>query len=181
MIHTKDIKLRALDNKDKVQILDWANDSEVKELTGGIFPVSEIEHQRWFESKVLEPINKIFGIEYKEESEIIGIIGLKDTDLINRSSELYIYIGNKEYWGKGYGTQAVFKLVEFCFQELNLNRIYLYVFDYNERAISSYKKVGFYVEGILRQSLYKKGKYHNKVLMSILRKEFKKDNIGIKI
>lgn len=173
MILGKDIKLRALNNKDKEKILYWANDPDIKVLIGGIFPVSEIEHQRWFESKVLEPINKIFGIEYNENSEIIGIIGLKDTDLVNRSSELYIYIGNKEYWGKGYGTQAVSRLVEFCFEELNLNRISLCVFDYNERAIASYKKAGFKVEGVLRQSLYKKGKYHDKVLMSVLRDDLK--------
>ncbi|MGL6107378.1 GNAT family N-acetyltransferase [Romboutsia sp.] len=173
MILAKDIKLRALNSEDKVKILSWANDPDIKILTGGIFPVSEIEHQRWFESRVVEPINKTFGIETNENSEIIGIIGLKETDLINRSSELYIYIGNKQYWGKGYGTQAVSRLVEFCFDELNLNRICLYVFDYNERAIASYKKVGFKVEGILRQSLYKKGKYHNKVLMSVLREDLK--------
>lgn len=173
MILGKNIKLRALNNDDKVKILNWVNDPDIKILTGGIFPISEIEHQRWFESRVLEPINKIFGIECNENSEIIGIIGLKDTDLLNRSSELYIYIGNKEYWGKGYGTQAVSRLVEFCFEELNLNRISLCVFDYNERAIASYKKAGFKVEGVLRQSLYKKGEYHDKVLMSILRDDLK--------
>lgn len=173
MILAKDIKIRALNNDDKVKILNWVNDPDIKILTGGIFPVSEIEHQAWFELKIREPINKIFGIECNDNSKLIGIIGLKDTDLINRSSELYIYIGNKDYWGKGYGTQAVSRLVDFCFQELNLNRISLYVFDYNERAIASYKKVGFQVEGILRQSLYKKGKYHNKVLMSILRDDLK--------
>lgn len=169
LIKGNNILLRALQKSDSYKILQWVNNPEIKFLTGGIYPVSEIEHERWFEDKALEPVNKMFAIECTNTSETIGIIGMKNVDFINRNAELYIYIGNKEYWGKGYGSESVCKLVEFYFNELNLHRIYLYVFEYNKRAIATYEKVGFKVEGILRDSLYKNGAFHNKVLMSILK------------
>lgn len=171
MIIGEHINLRALQRQDRNKVLEWVNNPEIKKLIGGIFPISEIEHEKWFESRVLDPINKLFAIELSQNNTIIGIIGLKNVDLINRSSEIYVYIGDKEYWGKGYGTESIKLLVEFCINELNLHRLYLYVFDYNKRAIASYKKVGFKIEGVLRDSLYRYGKYHNSLLMSVLRSD----------
>lgn len=171
MIIGENINLRALNNNDKQKILNWVNNPRLRKLTGGVFPISDIEHEKWFESRLIDPINKVFGIENKIDFTTIGIVGLKNVDFINSSSEVYIYIGDEKYWGKGYGTEALHKLVEFGINELNLHRIYLYVFDYNERAISSYEKLGFKIEGILRDSLYKGGKYHNKILMSLLSNE----------
>ena len=97
---------------------------------------------------------------------------MKNVDFINRNAEIYIYIGDKQYWGNGYGSESVGKLVEFCFNELNMHRVYLQVFEYNERAIASYRKIGFETEGMMRESLYKNGKYHNKILMSIIKNKF---------
>ncbi|MCC3670629.1 GNAT family N-acetyltransferase [Terrisporobacter mayombei] len=172
MIKSDKVILRALNKIDKGKILEWVNDPEIRELTGGIYPVSEIEHEKWFENRVLDPVNKIFAIQPIDSSNIIGIIGMKNVDFINRNAEIYIYIGDKQYWGNGYGSESVGKLVEFCFNELNMHRVYLQVFEYNERAIASYRKIGFETEGMMRESLYKNGKYHNKILMSIIKNKF---------
>lgn len=165
------VSLRALKRSDSENILQWCNDPELKFLTGTLYPISSIEHEKWFESKACEPLNKLFIIEDKKNKIPIGVIGCKETDLINRNTEMYIYIGEKEYWGKGYGSDAISTFTSFCFNELNLHRVYLYVFSYNERAIRSYEKVGFKIEGRLRDSVYKKGCYYDKILMAILKNE----------
>ncbi|WP_170075524.1 GNAT family N-acetyltransferase [Paraclostridium dentum] len=176
MILGSKVVLRALNRSDMKSVLNWVNNPQIKNLTGSIFPVSEIEHEKWFESKILDPINKIFGIECKETSNMIGIIGLKNVDLISRNAEMYIYIGDLNYWGKGYGTDATDNLIEFCINDMNLHRVYLYVFDYNKRALESYKKSGFKLEGVLRESFYRNGRYHDKLIMSVLEEDIKKDS-----
>jgi len=168
VISGEKVNLRALRKTDSLKILEWVNNPKLKYFTGTIYPVSEIEHEKWFENKLNDKINKMFGIEEQATNEFIGIIGLNNTDLINRSAELYIYIGDENYWGKGLGSDAMKTLVEFAFEELNLHRLSLTVFSYNTRAIKAYKKVGFETEGIMRDSLFRAGKYHDKVLMAIL-------------
>lgn len=159
--------LRALNRSDADKILKWCNDPEIKHLTGTLFPVSDIEHEKWFQDKISDPINKMFGIEDMNKN-FIGIIGIKNVDLINRSGELYIYIGEKEFWGKGYGSDAVKTFVSFCLNEMNMHRIYLSVFSYNKRAIRSYEKSGFKTEGVLKDAVFKGGRYHDKLIMGII-------------
>lgn len=162
------VNLRALKKEDAKQILEWINNPKLKHLTGTVYPVSEVEHEKWFENKLNEKVNKIFGIEECATKNLVGVIGLKNTDIINRSTELYIYIGAESYWGKGLGTDAVRTLTRFIFEELNLHRVSLIVFSYNKRAISAYEKVGFVFEGVMRESLFKGGKYHDKILMALI-------------
>ncbi|WP_227938631.1 GNAT family N-acetyltransferase [Alkalihalobacillus deserti] len=170
MIVGEKVTLRALNQKDFEQILEWVNNPKLKYLTGTLYPVSEIEHETWFKNKILDNKGKIFGIQDKPNSQLIGIIGLKNMDFINRNTELYIYIGDENYWGKGLGTEATSLIAKFVFNELNFHRIYLSVFSYNERAISSYEKAGFKKEGVMKESLFKSGTYHDIVLMALINK-----------
>lgn len=162
------VTLRALRRDDSQRVLKWVNNPKLKYLTGTVYPISDVEHEKWFENKLLEKHNKAFGIEEKDSKDLIGIIGLNSTDFINRQAELYVYIGEEKILGKGLGTDAIKALVKFAFDELNLHRISLVVFSYNNRAIRVYEKIGFKTEGILKESLYKAGKYHDKILMAIL-------------
>ncbi|WP_169823167.1 GNAT family N-acetyltransferase [Anaerobacillus alkalilacustris] len=168
MIIGERVTLRALNKGDAQQILEWVNNPKLKYLTGTVYPVSEVEHEKWFENKLNDKFNKIFGIEECTNKSLIGVIGLNNTDLINRNTELYIYIGDESHWGKGLGTDAVKTLIRFIFEELNLHRVSLVVFSYNQRAINAYEKVGFVSEGIMRESLFKDGKYHDKILMALI-------------
>lgn len=172
------VTLRALKRDDAQQILEWVNNPKLKYLTGTVYPVSEVEHEKWFENKLNEKVNKIFGIEEHTTTSLIGVIGLNNTDLINRNAELYIYIGDESYWGKGLGTDAARALIKFVFEELNLHRVSLVVFSYNKRAINAYEKVGFVSEGIMRESLFKDGKYHDKILMAIINDKEKSHFLG---
>jgi RimJ/RimL family protein N-acetyltransferase len=83
-----------------------------------------------------------------------------------------IGIGDPDYWGKGYGTDALRLLVGFGFGQLNLRRISLNVFGYNQRAVKSYLKCGFKEEGRLRQWMLRGGERHDLIFMGILREEW---------
>lgn len=162
------INLRALNESDSSRLLKWVNNPELKIMTGTVFPVSNLEHERWFENKITNQDEKMFGIEIIEESELIGVVGLKSINYINSNAELYIYIGNQTYFGKGYGKDAVQTIIKFAFEELNLHKVYLEVFSYNKKAQSLYEKVGFKVEGILKESLFKQGSFYDKIIMGII-------------
>jgi RimJ/RimL family protein N-acetyltransferase len=100
------------------------------------------------------------------------MLGLMDIDQINKCCEIGILIGEKEYLGKGYAQDAMQAMLEFLFQEMNFNCVYLYVFQTNKKAIQFFKRVGFKKDGVLRECVFKQGKYISKVIMSILKKEF---------
>jgi RimJ/RimL family protein N-acetyltransferase len=102
----------------------------------------------------------------------IGRIEYERLDSRARSAEVMILIGEEEARGKGYGTEAMVTLLRYLFHQRNLHRVGLTVIAWNERAIRSYEKVGFVVEGRLRDDLYFDGQYHDQVVMSILRDEF---------
>lgn len=158
--------LRPLDIDDKPSLLKWNRDDEVRYLTGAVFPASSIEHGKWFEAKSLSSHDKMWMIVESENDSPIGAIGLKNLDFINRNAELYIYIGEKEYWGKGIGSKATDEIIEFASNSLNLHKVYLQVFGYNQRAINMYEKNGFIKEGQLIESIFRNGKYYDKIIMA---------------
>ncbi len=106
------------------------------------------------------------------DDQPIGTIGLFRIDHVNGSAGIGIAIGVKSLWGKGLGTDAMFALLDFGFGQLRLERMWLEVYDYNERARRSYEKCGFVLEGTERHAVYKQGRHHDVHLMSILRDEW---------
>jgi RimJ/RimL family protein N-acetyltransferase len=108
--------------------------------------------------------------------EVIGATNLLNIDYISRNAEFSIMIGEKKHQGKGIGTLATRKMLNYAFDHLNLHRIYLRVLIRNKTAISVYEKCGFVKEGIARQSVFKNGRYHDQLLMSILSTEYKTIN-----
>ena len=83
-----------------------------------------------------------------------------------------IVIGEKQYNGHGYGSEAIQLLLAFGFRELELNSLYLRVFDFNEGALKSYRKCGLIEEGRLREAYFRDGRFHDIVIMSMLSDEF---------
>ena len=90
----------------------------------------------------------------------------------DRSAEIGIMIGERQYWNRGFGTEAMRLMVQHGFENLNLHRIFLRVFETNPRGKRSYEKVGFKLEGRMREARYLKGKYIDVCLMSILKSEW---------
>ncbi|MCP4179671.1 MAG: GNAT family N-acetyltransferase [bacterium] len=174
MIEGKTIKLREYSKDDYEHMKEMLNDRELRELMSDtiIYPYRLNEHEKYIEtfSGNSEGIFK-FAIELKESKSYIGSCGIDEMDQKNRVGEIGISI-KKELWGKGYGTEAFKLLIDFCFEEVNLNKIKLHVFDFNKRGIGSYKKLGFVQEGCLREEVYRFGKYNDVLVMGLLKSEW---------
>jgi RimJ/RimL family protein N-acetyltransferase len=120
-----------------------------------------------------QPDGYFFTVRARENDRLIGFFGLWDAEINHRDCIISIGIGEPEYWGKGYGTDAMRLALRYAFTELNLQRVSLFVFAYNTRAIQSYTKAGFKMEGIQRKAMLRDGERHDVVAMGILREEWK--------
>lgn len=157
----------------------WSNDEEVINNTYPNLDKYSIEDTEQFYKKVSDSNNsKTFIIEDKKTKKPIGITTLLDIDYFNSNAEYIIDIGEKEYWGNGYGKEALSLMLDYAFKELNLHRIFLRVFSFNERAIKLYERLGFKHEGRMKEALFRQGNWHDIVIMGILQKEYFNHNIG---
>ncbi|HOQ99434.1 MAG TPA: GNAT family protein [Anaerolineae bacterium] len=174
MIYGQRIRLRAIERDDIPTFVRWFNDPEVRQYLLMYEPMSRAKEERWFEARLEARDDYLFAIEAQDGERWvhIGNTGLHRVDWRNRHATLGIALGEKAYWGRGYGSDAVRTMLRFAFDELNLHRVELEVFDYNRRAQRCYEKAGFRLEGTRRQALYHEGRYHDEHLMSILRGEF---------
>lgn len=164
--------LRPIDADDIDQFVTWLNDEEVRQYLSIATPFNNIREREWVDNLYKDNSNIILGIVVKESNKHIGNIGLHKISTINRHAELGIFIGDKDSWSKGYGTEAIKLIVDYGFNQLNLHRIYLEVLDFNKRAERSYEKAGFNKEGTNREHIFKNGKYCDLHIMSILRTEW---------
>ena len=174
MIVGKKARLRALEKSDLPAVWKWLNDGEMMWFLGEPCNTQSLaELERWFAALQEVPgyPNKYFIIE-TEEGTTIGRIFYEHLDTRHHRAEVGIHIGEKEYWEKGYGTDAMIAFLDYLFNELGLHRVYLRIQSYNTRAIRCYEKCGFTQEGILRQNTFTRGKYYDDLMMSILRDEF---------
>lgn len=169
------VHLRELTIDDTDDRYQWCLDKEVTKhlnMPERYPPFSREETQTWIEMC----INKTNGYEQKaiitEEGIHIGWIDFKNIDNLNKHAELGIAIGDKSYWGKGYGLSAMNEMLIWGFTQLELNKIWLRVEIDNENAIKSYKNMGYVEEGILRQDRLRNGEFVDRLRMSILKDEF---------
>lgn len=177
MIKGDHVRLRAVERADIPNFVRWLNDSEVTENLLIHSPLSTAMEEHWFDHQAEIPpeSGQTMAIEVLENGEWIhvGNAGLHGVESVNRAAEFGIFIGEKLYWNRGIGREAARLALKHGFEDLNLNRIYLYVYETNLRAIKAYESAGFIHEGILRQAVYKHGRYINVLLMSVLHSEWK--------
>jgi RimJ/RimL family protein N-acetyltransferase len=177
MIQGTKVRLRALEEEDLPHFVAWINDPETRRFMAMRYPLSMTEEESWWQGYLKRKNDHIFAIE-AEDGTYIGNVGLHNIEPENRRAMLGIMIGHKDYWGRGYGTDAVRTVLGWAFGYLNLHRVYLTVYAYNQRAIRSYEKCGFRNEGTMRQARYTDGHYYDELMMGILRDEFVADSGG---
>ena len=129
----------------------------------------ETERQRWQIARN-DPTRVSFVIETLDGVPI-GNIVLIGVDAAHRRAELGIAIGDKEHWGRGYGTDAIRVILRFAFEVLNLRRVELITDIDNERGIRAYEKCGFVREGVLRAKRMRYGEPLDMLIMSVLRED----------
>ncbi|CAN5569287.1 GNAT family protein [soil metagenome] len=172
MITGKLVTLRALTPEDYARMTEFKNDVEVELLGGGTPPRPQTLTMvtEFFDELVKNKENLGFAIE--ADGKFIGDIGLFHLDRISGTAEVGIGIGDRDYWGRGYGRDAMSLIVEYGFTIQNLRRIWLETHATNERAIRSYSAVGFVEEGRQRQHVWLGGRYVDIVLMGLLREDW---------
>jgi len=172
------VRLRPRAVEDAATYQRWVNDVEVIRFLGGapfqwsLAAEEETIRTQWavndWEHGVHLAIEAVDG----PAPVLIGTITLRELDAIARWGEVGILIGEREYWNHGYGEDAMRTLCRYAFEDLDLNRIELYTYEYNPRARRSYEKVGFVLEGRLRQRRYAGGRHYDTLVMGLLREEF---------
>jgi RimJ/RimL family protein N-acetyltransferase len=166
------VNLRPVDVTDVHRGHAWINDRDVARYVGHRYPLSMADEERWISEAPQNSARSVrLAIETKDGVHI-GMIKLHDVYPEERRCGLRVMIGDKAYWSNGYGTDAIVTLLRFAFDEMNLNRVWLLVFDFNTRAYACYLKCGFREEGRLRQHYYHRGRYWDTIAMGILRNEF---------
>ena len=169
MILGSGIRLRAIERTDLPAFVRWFNDPDTRRCLEIVYPMSMTDEERWFERQLVSD-DKVFAIEVREGEawRHAGNVGLHRIDWRDRKAVIGIVIGEAGDRGRGHGCDAVRTLARFAFEELNLHRLELEVYEFNQRAIACYVRCGFRREGIRRQAVFRGGTYHDVVLMGLL-------------
>jgi RimJ/RimL family protein N-acetyltransferase len=174
LLHGPRVRLAAMSPDDAREIARWHQDAEFLRLFDArpAYPRGEAELLRWLEDRQKEDGAFIFAVRPLDSDELIGSVELEGILWPHRHAWLSIAIGNLAWRGQGYGAEALGLALGFAFDELNLHRVQLTVFSYNQVAIALYEKLGFSREGVYREHLRRDGTWHDMYLYGLLRREW---------
>lgn len=181
MIQGKKVNLVALSSEYLPFYQKWINDPEVSDFLGSVyFPYSILQERQWLErSMAAGDYGKHFTIVTKK-GKPIGNLALMEINYIDRNATLGIMIGEKDFWNKGFGTDAITTLLGYAFESVGLNKVELRLNSGNNRALICYKKCGFKLEGRKKQQTFYKGKYEDELIMGVLKKDWDRMKSGRK-
>jgi [ribosomal protein S5]-alanine N-acetyltransferase len=166
------IYLRPLEREDAPLFVPWVNDPEVTRTLDLYRPMNLQAEEEFIEQIYKSDHDLTLGIVIKQTDILIGSTGLRLINFKDHHTSFGIFIGEKSEWGKGYGAEATSLMTKYAFETLHMNRVWLHVREDNERGIRAYERVGFKREGVLRQDVYREGRYWDTITMAILREEW---------
>lgn len=166
------VNLRAIEDEDIELLHRWFNDREVTRFLSIPFPAFSLAEERAIVQRQREGGEKQYAIVLKD-GPMIGACTLRGFDHTARSCELAIAIGDKRYWGRGYGGAAVELLLRVAFDGLNQHRVWLTCIAFNERGLRAYRRLGFREEGRLRDNRFIDGRYEDTIMMGMLEDEWR--------
>jgi RimJ/RimL family protein N-acetyltransferase len=167
------VVLRRHRNENLRALQSWYSDPEVARLTRyQPGPLSPEEIQRFFYGRIMGSDFLAMAIHVRESDRLIGTCAFSQFDGDNGSTLFHITIGERDAWGHGYGSEATELMVAHAFTRLALHRVALTVFEFNVRAIRTYEKCGFTVEGRARGAIFRDGRFWDEIHMSILAPEW---------
>lgn len=170
----ENVRLNALTKDDVDRMLDWEEHSDFKRLgsSNPAFPWTRGRTEKWLEELDESSDEYYFAIRAVRDSVLVGVVSIDEIEWTHGTGQLGIGIGESRDWGKGYGREACALALDFAFHELNLHRIGLGVFAYNERAIKLYESLGFVREGVERESIYRDGERYDQYFYGLLRPDW---------
>jgi RimJ/RimL family protein N-acetyltransferase len=176
MLKGKRVLLRPVKRSDISYFLKWFNDPEVVQYVGIYLPVTEMSEEKYIEelgtTRAGSDARLVIEAIESDLTRPIGDCALHEINSKEHRAVFDIVIGEKDYWSRGYGTEAARLLLDYGFDQLNLHSISSSAIAFNERSIRLHKKVGFRDEGRRRQAVFRNGQYHDEVLFGMLREEW---------
>jgi RimJ/RimL family protein N-acetyltransferase len=175
MFEGKFVTLRALEKEDLPSLKIWRNSLHVRKSTREYKLLNMINQKNWFESihQSTPPKDIMFGILNKRK-KLVGVTGLTYIDWKNRNSEISVYFSTKNWQAKPEAKEVINLVMEYGFEELNLNRLYVEIFSLMKENIELFTKMKFIKEGQLREKIWRQNKWWDTLIFSKLAKEYKK-------
>jgi len=167
--------LFAVEREDLKQLMDWRNNPKFRKHFREYRVLNMTMQEQWFEQKVLnDPTTIMFGIHSLENNELLGCCGFVYINWVHRHADLSLYIGwNDSYIDEeGYAEESCRLLLNYGFKELCLNKVWTEIYKFDVMKKKLYDRLGFKVDGILRQNYFYDGKFWDSYIMSILNSEF---------
>ncbi len=170
MIAGEHVILRAFEREDAERCYRWMNDPSIVRTLKSRYPIAFSGEAEWLERAMIpSATERHFAIERKDDRAHIGNASIDEIDWVSRTASFGLFIGEPGAWNRGFGSDAIHTLVRFAFDEMNLQKLRIHVFDYNERAKHVLLSRGFVQEGKLAREFFREGAYHDIVILSIFR------------
>lgn len=166
------VSLRILQKTDIETTTQWLNSDYISNIMGYLPVFSLSQQYDWYEKLKVDQARFVFAIIINQSQKHIGNIALGNIDYINSHAMFSIFIAQENSHKKGFGTESTKLLLNFAFNRINLNKIYLQTSSRFTGAIKMYEKIGFKKDGVMRDHFYFDGKYEDKIIYSLLKKEF---------
>lgn len=176
MIKGKTVGLRAVEREDLKLLRDWRNLTDFRRNFREVRELSLSDQEQWFESlQKSKHLNFMFVIVRISDGKPLGACGLLYINWINRSADFSFYIGEEETYidEKGTALESAHLLINYGFNNLNLNKIWMELYEFDTRKLNFFKdQFRFREDGCLRQNCFEDGRYWNSYIISLLRDEF---------
>ncbi|UCC20851.1 MAG: GNAT family N-acetyltransferase [Promethearchaeota archaeon] len=151
----------------------WSNDPEVRRYSRNTLPWSIDEIKKWSEleeQRVKKEV--VFEVWHRKDEKSIGIAGLGDINWLNRNANLFVTIGEQEYWSQNIGPEVGKLLINYGFEELNLHKIFAGIFTPNKRSLRTAEKIGLKYEARLKEQIYVDGEFVDEMKFAIFKKDW---------
>ncbi|WBX74142.1 GNAT family protein [Tenacibaculum pacificus] len=167
----KKMKVFRINSRHLQERVNWLNKPEIYSFLNMQYPIDIEQTQKWYE-KITKDSSRIDFV-FSQDNDVVAMTGLTSLDLQNQLVEFYIFV-NPEFQGRGFGKKATVFSLNWAFTNYNINKIYLYTNDFNTKANDLYIKLGFELEGKLRQHKFKDGKNIDRCIYGLLRNDWEK-------
>lgn len=172
MLKGKTISLRSLEFEDLERRISWVNNPDIRQTLMFDYPLSLAKTEKWFRDGLMDETKKHFSIMHPDDDLPIGMTGFLQINYKHQRAQFYITIGEQDFWGRGIAQEVIPLVLEYGFTELNLNKIFLFTLNNNDKARGIYEKNGFVAEGLQREHYYCVGQFQDLQQHGILRSDW---------
>ncbi len=168
------VQLRPVSEDDVDAILGWVNDPEVVGNLAAFSgePFTREQELSYVRSMQASAVDRVFSVFAQDDDRYLGQVGLHQIHWRSKVARLACIIGSSDEWGKGFGSAAISSLLDTAFGTEGLHKVWLVVFETNTRARRTYERLGFQIEGHLREEYFHTGEWHTMIRMSLLDREW---------